>query len=458
MKHNKIAIIGAGSAIWSSNFVNDLCLTPDLSGSLVTFMDIDDGRLDFVTRFAKRFSSERKFDVSFAKTTNRRDALKDANLVVNMAMAGGHHYYEQMRLISEKFGYYRGINSVEWNMVSDYHTIWGYRQFKLAMEIAEDAENLCPDAWFIQLSNPVFELTTLLARETRLKVIGLCHGHLEAKHLVNAIGFDEREMEIESIGLNHTIWMTKFSREGKDEYPALREWVDSKYDAFLKDWQAMAKSNPFLSQMSPAMVDMYNNFSLVPIGDTVRSGTWKYHRDLRTKKRWYGSMGGFDSRKGWNYYLRMEREIVEGIKRAVSDSKTPVSSSFPHEISGEPVVPIIDTLLNDKKMLHQVNVANEGAIDGVPGSVATEFPAVVDGKGVHRPSGKRLPSRITNFSIKPRIMRMEWAIEAFLEGGAQTLESWLMSDPRTRNDKQVHDVVNALLSIPENHEMAKHFR
>lgn len=458
MRGIKIGVIGAGSVIWSSTIVHDLCLTEGLSGSTVSLMDIDEGRLETAMNFARRYSSERKFDINFEKTTDRKEAIRDADLVINMAMAGGHPYYEKMRRISEIHGYYRGINAVEWNMVSDYHTIWGFKQFKLALEIARDVEQFSPEAWYIQLSNPVLELTTLLGRETKLKIIGICHGHLESEEVANAIGFNEAEMQIESIGLNHTIWMTKFMRDGENEYPALNDWINSSYENFLKDWRLLSKSNPFMSQMSPAMVDMYRYFGLVPVGDTVRSGTWKYHRDLRTKKQWYGDMGGFDSRQGWNYYLQVERKITQDLKKAVDDVNAPLSNSYPSEISQEPVIPLVDALLNDKRIVHQVNVMNEGAIDGIPGNVAAEFPATVDGHGVHRQEGKSLPQRILNFSITPRIMRMEWAIDAFLEGGRQTLDAWLISDPRTQNNKQAENVIEALLSIPENQEMARHFR
>ncbi|MEM2744869.1 MAG: alpha-glucosidase/alpha-galactosidase, partial [Nitrososphaerota archaeon] len=160
----KIAIIGAGSLAWSSTIIHDLCMTPELYGSTISLMDINEERLNTIYDFARRYAFERKANLKFEKTLDRKEAIKDADFVINMAMAGGHQYYEKMREISEKYGYYRGINSTEWNMVSDYHTIWGYYQFKLAMDIARDIEELSPNAWLLQLANPVFELTTLISR------------------------------------------------------------------------------------------------------------------------------------------------------------------------------------------------------------------------------------------------------------------------------------------------------
>ena len=126
----RIGVIGAGSIAWSATLIRDLSLTKGLQGSTVVFMDINRERLNLIYRFARRYVSEVKADLKFEKTTDLREAVRDADFVINTAMAGGHYYYEKMREVSEQHGYYRGINSVEWNMVSDYHTIWGYYQFR----------------------------------------------------------------------------------------------------------------------------------------------------------------------------------------------------------------------------------------------------------------------------------------------------------------------------------------
>ncbi|MDP8011309.1 MAG: hypothetical protein ACP5RL_06700 [Thermoplasmata archaeon] len=104
--------------------------------------------------------------------------------------------------------------------------------------------------------------------------------------IASAMGLNEKDMLMESIGLKHTIWLTKFMWDGRDEYSVLREWIEQEYENFYKDWVQISESSPFFSQTSPAMVDMFRTFGLVPVRDTVRSCTWKYHRDLKTKKRW----------------------------------------------------------------------------------------------------------------------------------------------------------------------------
>ncbi|MGB9717206.1 MAG: alpha-glucosidase/alpha-galactosidase [Thermoproteota archaeon] len=452
----KIAVIGAGSLAWSATLVRDLCLTPSLRGSVVTFMDINEERLNLIYAFAKRYASEVKADLAFEKTTDRRAALKDSDAVINTAMAGGHSYYEKMRQVSEKHGYYRGINSVEWNMISDYHTIWGYYQFKLALGVAKDIEELSPEAWLLQLANPVFELTTLISRETKTRVIGLCHGHLGYLEISRILGLNPKNVDFEAIGFNHVIWLTRFKHDGEDAYPLIDDWIRNRAEEYWRVWRE-DQVNPFDVQMSPAAVDMYRIYGLFPVGDTVRGGTWKYHWDLETKRKWYGSLAGPDSETGWKVYLDMLQYNFDTIAAAIKDP-APLTSVLPTQLSHESVVPIIDSLMNDKEGVYQVNVLNKDTIDDLPDDVAVEIPARVDGKGAHRMRVERLPRRIVNYVLRPRMMRMEWALEAFLEGGRDTLFEWLITDPRTKSTEQVNQVIDDILSMPENLEMAKHFK
>jgi len=451
----KIGVVGAGSVAWSSKLIHDLLHTPQLYGSKVYLMDINEERLRLLKGFAEKYKSEVGADYEFVATKSRREAVREADIVINTAMYGGHKYYEEMRRISERHGYYRGVNSTEWNMVSDYHTIWGYYQWKLAMDIALEAEEYAPDAWLIQMANPVFELTTLIAREARVRVIGLCHGHMGYREIARAIGVNPDEVEFEAIGFNHVIWLTKFKQRGEDLYPLVDKWVEEEAEKYWQEWRK-TQVNPFDIQMSPAAVDMYRRYGLFPVGDTVRGGTWMYHWNLETKKHWYGPTGGPDSEIGWQIYLAHGEAWLEEIEEAVR-SGSPLAPMFPKGLSGETVVPLINSIIHDEPATYQVNVPNLGAIDGLPDNVAVEIPAAVDGKGVKRPQGLKLPGRILRLVLWPRMLRAEMAIEGFLEGGFQVLLDWLMLDPRTKSEKQAEQAWQEILSMPGNEEMKKHY-
>lgn len=448
----KISIIGAGSMAWSTNLVKDICLTKSLSGSTISFMDIDRERLKVVYGLAKRYAAEVKAYLKFEKTVNRKEALKDADFVFTTVLAGGHHSYEAQRKVAEQHGYYRGIDSVDFNMVSDYPTIGAYNQLRLFMEIARDIEDVCPDAWLMQTANPLFEACTLLTRETRLKVIGLCHGHFGYRKVAETL--DLEDVQVRSIGFNHCIWMTSFFYQGENAYSLLDDWIKTKAEAFWNSWNPKC----YDVEMSPAAIDMYKRFGLFPVGDSARSGGWKYHTNLETKKRWYGPLGGFDSETGWARYLKDLRKKMNEMVHVYSHPSIQVTSRFSPVMSGEQHVPIVEAIAYDKEGIFQVNTPNRGTIDSIPDDVVVEVPVVVNRKGVQRISVGKLPRRLMLYVMIPRMLRMEWALKAFLEGGRDLLLEWLLNDPRTRSLKQAEAATKDILKLPFNKEMAKHYR
>jgi alpha-galactosidase len=450
----RVSIIGAGSMAWSMVLVKDLCLTKSLGGSTVAFMDVDNRRLDAVHGLAKRYAKEVKAKLRFEKTTDRKEVLKNADFVFNTALAGGHPSYETQRGVAEKHGYYRGIDSVDHNMVSDYPTIGGYNQLKLALDIARDMEDICPGAWLIQTANPLFEICNLLTRQTRLKVIGLCHGHFGYRKVAKTLGLNPKNVKAESIGFNHYIWMTSFKHDGENAYPLLDEWIKTKAHKHWKNW------NPkyYEADMSPAAVDMYKRFGLFPIGDTPRSGGWKYHTDLNTKKKWYGPLGGFDSEIGWARYQADLKKQCDKMLKLHDDPSLSVTRQFPPVNSGEQHIPLVDAIANDQETMFQVNVPNNGAIDLIPNDVVVEIPALISRNGVKRLRMGKLPNRLMLHAIVPRMLRMEWALEAFLEGNRDLLTEWLLNDPRTKSSKQAEETLREILKLPFNKQMAAHYK
>jgi alpha-galactosidase len=450
----RISIIGAGSMAWSMVLIKDLCLTKSLEGSTVCFMDIDKKRLKIVHGLAKRYAKEVKAKLRFEETIDRKEALRDADFVFNTALAGGHASYETQRNVAEKHGYYRGIDSVDHNMVSDYPTIGGYNQLKLCLDIARDMEGICPAAWLIQTANPLFEICCLLTRKTKLKVIGLCHGHFGYRKVAETLGLDLKKVKVESIGFNHCIWMTSLRFDGKNAYPLLDEWIKKKAQRFWKNW----RPKYYDADMSPAAVDMYRRFGLFPIGDTARSGGWKYHTDLKTKKRWYGPLGGFDSEIGWSRYQADLRRQLDRMCKIHDNPSVSVTAEFPPVKSGEQHISIVDAIVNDKESMFQLNVPNNGAIDGIPHDVVVEVPALVSGRGVQRLRMGRFPKRSMLHVIIPRKLRMELALEAYLEGSRDLLVEWLLNDPRTKSSRQAEETIKEILALPFNKEMAQHYR
>lgn len=429
----RLAVIGAGSAQFSLGLVRDLCLTETLHGSAISLMDIDPDRLDVVHTLARRYANELGANLTIERTMDPAEALRDADFVINTALASGHPQEEAERAFGERHGYYRGVHITPAN------------QFDLMLSVARDMEELCPNAWLIQSSNPVFEGCTLMTRETSIKIVGLCHGPFGGyREMSNVLGFDLGDAALESVGFNHIVWLTDFRLHGEDAYPLLDEWIEKESQSFWKHW------NPRFSdtQMSPAAIHMYELYGLLPIGDASQalwSEVWWYHLNRETKQRWWGPLGGFDSDEGWSEYLvKLNRTIID-MREVALDPRQRVSDVFPPKMSGEQMVPIMDALANDRKGFFTVNVPNRGALPGIPDNVVVEVPAVVEGRGIRPITVAPLPERVMLGAMWPAWLRMERLLAAYRTGDARYLSQILLADHRTRTLEQADETLEGLL-------------
>jgi alpha-galactosidase len=451
----KISIIGAGSAMFSMAFIRDLCLTRSLGGNTVELMDIDRERLEIVCGLAQRYKKEVKADIEFERTTNRREALKDADFVLCVGKVIDYDSMEAERRISECYGFYRGLG----DRVCDYYGgVGAYYQLRLFLDLAKDMELICPDAWLIETANPVFEGTTLVTRETAIKTVGVCHGHLAVRDIIRTLCLDPQNSKSQAVGFNHCIWMTHFLHKGEDAYPLIDEWTEKKAERYWKSEEYL-KGLPWdCEQMSPGAVDTYKTFGLFPIGDTVRamSPSW-HHTDQMTKTKWFGPTGGFDSETGWAMYLDRHSAKLKTMAELAQHPDLPVTGEFPPVTSGEQHIPIIDAIVNDRETLLQLNLPNEGSISGIPDDVVVEIPVVASAKGLQGINVGKLPSRLMQYAIRPRLRRMEQILQAYLERDRESLVLMNMEDPRAKSFDQTQALLDELLSQPWNAEAAKHY-
>jgi alpha-galactosidase len=444
----KLSVIGAGSAQFSLGLVKDICLTPGLAGSLISFMDIDADRLDMIHKLGQRYAGELGAELDFESTTNRRDSLRDADFVINTASAHSHYQQRAIRELTAKFGYYYGgVN------LGNYHNL------QLMLDVARDMEEMCPSAWLIQSGNPVYEGCTLMTRETSIKVCGLCHGHYGVYRIAEVLGLDltnEKDLTWQAPGLNHNIWLTHFYYKGKNAYPLLDEWIATQGEDY---WTNHVAQRTHDIQMSRGTINQYHLFGLMPIGDTPRRGGWWYHTDIETKKFWFGEpWGGPDTELARPYFVQnLEKRIAE-MTRLANDPKASLVESLGAEKTREQQVPIIDGLVNDNEGFFQVNIPNKGALSGVPDDVVVEVPAIVNKIGIQPLRVEPLPGKIMYEQILPEWLDMERELLAFKDGDrAMLLWSTLMS-PQTRSYDQAVGVLEELLAMPGHEALAEHYQ
>jgi alpha-galactosidase len=437
----KVTIIGAGSAEFSLGLVKDLCLTEGLAGSHVCFMDINAERLDLVYELAVRYAQDLGADLRLEKTLDREVSLQDADFVINTATVTHNEYFmKRRRELTAKHGYFYGHTGMP-----EFHNL------QLMLDVVRDMERICPDAWVLQAGNPVFAGTTLMTRETSIKVCGLCHGHYGYAAVAATLGLDPTRVTWQAPGLNHNIWLTHFYYNGQDAYPLLDEWIATKAESYWDELKERGEEIP--TQMSPSAIHQYKLFGLMPIGDTPRRGGWWYHTDLETRKRWYSPSGGKDTPEGRDGVLKRKEERLAQMKEAAYDPAVRPIDLFGDQKTREQHIPIIDGLVNDHEGQFQVNVPNNGALGGLPDDVVAEVPAVVNKKGIQPLCVGSLPPKIMLEQIYPDWLRTEQTLEALKSGDKSMLLWGILSSHQTRSYDQALQMLEALLAMEPNEPM-----
>lgn len=440
MKRVKIAIIGAGSAQFSAGIIRDLCVTPSLHHVSITLMDVDSKRLGFILNMSRKLVKELKVDFQFSSTTDLAEALTGADFVINTAQDQGHSWYEAQREIGERHGYYRG------GMLGQIY------QTAFLLETAQKVERYCPDALLIQSSNPVFEGCTVIHRKTKVKIVGLCHGHYGYREVADVLGLEREHVTAKMFGFNHWIWMADFRYRGENAYPILDRWIQEKAEEY---WARPRKYSD--QQMSPAAIHQYQLLGLMPIGDTPRMLEtpsmmgWFYNETLQAKQQWYGHQGGFDSEIGWAQYLEDLKEKTKAIEQAAVDDNKKVTEYFEPVQSDEQIVPIIESIVCDKPRFFQVNIPNRGClVEGFPEDIAVECEGLVSGAGIQGIHAGRLPSRVMAGAMNPRYIQCELVSEAICTGDYNAFRLIFLMDHATKSLQQVDDLLKDWMEDPRN--------
>jgi alpha-galactosidase len=277
----KLTLIGAGSGMFSLNLVRDICLTKNLAGFEICLMDISQERLDNIHEFCSRYAKEVGNNLIITKTMSRVKALQGADFVVHTALAASHAKLQQGWEIAKKHGYRFG-GSLQ---IMHDEAFWiNFYQFRLMEEILLDIREICPNAWYLIVANPVVTGITYLKRKyPGSNIVGMCHGFAGVYRLCDKLGVAKEDISFESIGVNHFVFLNRFYYRGKDAYPLLDKWVEEKSKDYFKEVG-------YSDFEGPMAVDLYRKYGLWPVGDTATpgggSGPWWYHSSDRVQEKW----------------------------------------------------------------------------------------------------------------------------------------------------------------------------
>ena len=444
-----ITIIGAGSAVFSLSMVSDLCLTPALRGSRVTFMDIDQGRLDAIYALAVRYAQEIGIELELDKTTDRRAALQGADIVVNAALTAGHQRLRDGWDVARRHGYRWGGSL---HVMHDEAYWINFYQLRFFEGVIQDMLDICPEAWYIQAANPVQAGITHLARVyPQARIVGLCHGYGGVYNIARTLGLEREHLTFELPGVNHFIWLTKLFYKGQDAMPLLDAWIAEEAE------RAWAEGK-LRGELNPKKVDIYKRVGAFPIGDTAGDGGgswgWWYHLDDETERRWQQDPWRF-----WNgFFTGGEREVAE-IKRIGEDPQARVTEHFPPEMSGESIVPLIEALVCGTERVIISNIPNDGGfVPGLPRGFQVEVPALVSKRGIQGIRTGPLPPAALAYTLRDCVVPTELELAAYTHRSRSLLLELVMMDPWTRSMQQATTLLDEIAALPFNAELREHYR
>lgn len=448
MSRIKISIIGAGSGCFSIGLIRDLCLTPNLEGSIVHFMDIDPDRLDFAFGLCERYAKERGVKLTLKKTLDRRECLEGADFVINTALTASHDRLREGWEIAKKHGYDFG---------GSYHVMYdeafwiNYYQLQFFESLTEDILEICPDAWHLMVANPVITgVTHLLRKYPQAKVIGLCHGYADVYNVARALGLDRKHMTYQVTGVNHHLWLTDFYYKGENAYPLLDEWIAKQSDEF---WES-ERVWPFTKKR----IDLYKKHGVFAIGDTASwsgaSWPWWYHTDAEADRNWDN-----DPSNGWNGYFSDGERSVADMKRVSDNPDLLVTELFPPNTTDELMIPLIESIACDIPRVFVINTLNTGNfVPGIPSDFQVEIPALCSKRGVQGIQTKGLPKSITAHILRDRVSPIELELEAYNKGRRDYLVEMVLTDKWTTSVDQANAMIDEIFALPYHKEMAEHYR
>ena len=445
----KIVLIGAGSAIFGLGAMATLIRSPRLRGATLALVDVNAEALDTMARLARLLSDAWDADLTLISATDRRAVLVGADFVVVSVQVGDREaVWEQDWQIPLRYGVHQPY-AENGGPGSFAHTA---RNLPLMLAIARDMEALCPNAWFLNLTNPLIRTTLGVHRYTRIKVLGLCHQLLWGYAMAGAVLADRfdipvppgfhvhtdadnmpsfipvaraalEHLDIKAAGINHFSWVIDIRdrHTGEDLYPALRErWANG----FRPDFEPLTREMFSIFGLMPTPGDSHLCEFLPWVSDPVTRPWEKYHLQPQS---WEGN--------------RRRRARRKALAELVIRGETPVESlrdMWQFDILEEPVAEIIAAIhFNATSYNAQLNIPNHsGLIPNLPEDAIVEVPGVISGLGVQGLGLPPLPDGIAEM-CRRELRLSSLVVDAAATGDRQLALQALLLDP------MVHDIDTA---------------
>ena len=420
----KITFMGAGSTVFAKNVLGDVLMTEALTEDLtIALYDIDSHRLEesyvLIERMNLKYNLGKAMILKFLGVENRKKALSGANFVVNAIQVGG---YEPCTVIDFEIPKKYGLRQTIADTLGIGGIFRGLRTIKVMSDFAKDIEEVCPDAWLLNYTNPMAILSGYMQRYTGVKTVGLCHSvQVCSRHLLDSLGMEDVRVGKELIaGINHMGWLLEiYDKNGNDLYPEIKarakklnaekkhgdmvrfDYIDKLGYYCTESSEHNAEYNPFyIKSKYPELIEKFN----IPLDEYPRRCVNQINNWEKQKERLFNNEGIEHKRS---------REYASHIMEAITTDTV-------YKIGG--------------------NVLNKGFIENLPNDACVEVPCLVDGMGIHGTNVGRLPVQCAAMNMT-NINCQLLTIEAAVTGKKEHIYQAAMLDPHTASELSIDDIV-----------------
>jgi alpha-galactosidase len=422
MSAMQITIIGGGSYQWTPELLADLLRTESLRGAHYVLEDIDPAPLEKMEPLAKMVNEALGAGATFSSTTDQLRALDGADFVIVTISTGG---FDSMSIdldVPARFGIRQSVG----DSVGPGGINRSLRNIPILVGVAEDMGKICPDAWMLNITNPMTCLTRAVTRQTAVKTVGLCHevGNW-TMDLAIALGKPHDAVRPTVAGINHFPVVTELDVEGEDGFAILQEMLaEAGGLAALGPDADQAPAEP-MSKLDFVRRHLLKLTMLDRWGALPAAGD----RHLAEFVPWV-----LTEESGWGKAFNVElTEIATRQKHQdeyIADVDAWLAGTKPLQTwySGELPAPVIDSLVTGEPREVPANIPNAGQAPDVPADSVVEAICIVDGDGIRGRDVAPLPPPYAEL-VRRHVAVNEYTVQAALSGDRSLAEAAFLLDP-----------------------------
>ena len=431
----KITFMGAGSTVFVRSVIGDCIFKEALRDAHVALYDINADRLkesEFILKAINEKFNEGRFKITtHLGVRSRKAALRNADFVVNAIQVGG---YEPSTVIDFEIPKKYGLRQTIADTLGIGGIFRALRTIPVMLDFARDMEEVAPNAWLLNYTNPMAMLTGAMLRGTGVKTVGLCHSvQVCVKSLLRTLDMDHSDERLANIhskiaGINHMAWLLEITENGRDIYPELRKAGERK----LKTWLKAKKEDKSSNMIRVAMMKHFGYYVTESSEHNAEYAPFWIKRNYpELIDDWNIPLDEYPRRcilqiKDWKETYAKLKEDVSGLelKRSAeygSGIMDAIYTNTPYQIGG--------------------NVLNRGLITNLPADAVVEVPCLVDGSGIQGTYVGELPTQCAAMNMTNINVQL-LTIEAALTLKRERIYQAAMLDPHTAAELSIDDIVH----------------